>query len=111
MVVWTVALLAGSSRWHTRHGVLLGNGNQSGSRSSIDQRDENAYLFGAICPSRDHHAACQHGSDAHTPRRDQPHRAPGAHGLIILDQAGWRTTRKLKLPKNLTMVPLPPACP
>ena len=36
--------------------------------------------------------------------------APGAHGLIILDQAGWHTTRKLKVPKNLTMVPLPPAC-
>jgi transposase len=37
--------------------------------------------------------------------------APGAHGLIILDQAGWHTTRKLKVPKNLTMVPLPPWCP
>ena len=37
--------------------------------------------------------------------------APGAHGLIILDQAGWHTTRKLKVPKNLTMVPLPAACP
>src|ERR1700726_1581821 len=37
--------------------------------------------------------------------------APAAHGLIILDQAGWHTTRKLKLPENLTLVPLPPACP
>jgi hypothetical protein len=37
--------------------------------------------------------------------------APDAHGLIILDQAGWHTTRKLKVPKNLTMVPLPAACP
>jgi transposase len=37
--------------------------------------------------------------------------APGAHAMIILDQAGWHTTRKLKVPKNLTMVSLPPACP
>src|SRR6516225_1115208 len=35
----------------------------------------------------------------------------GAHALIILDKAGWHTTRKLKLPDNLTLVPLPPACP
>jgi hypothetical protein len=31
--------------------------------------------------------------------------------MIILDQAGWHTTRKLKVPKNLTMLSLPPACP
>jgi predicted transposase YbfD/YdcC len=31
--------------------------------------------------------------------------APDAHGLIILDQAGRHTTRKLKVPKNLAMVP------
>ena len=37
--------------------------------------------------------------------------AAGAHGLIILDQAGWHTTRKLKVPGNLTLVPLPPASP
>jgi acyl-CoA synthetase (AMP-forming)/AMP-acid ligase II len=28
-----------------------------------------------------------------------------------IDQASWHTTRKLKIPKNLTMVRLPPACP
>src|SRR5438132_4861265 len=35
----------------------------------------------------------------------------GAHALIILDKAAWHTTRKLKPPSNLTLVPLPPACP
>ena len=29
----------------------------------------------------------------------------------FLDQAGWHTTRKLKVPKNLTLMSLPPACP
>jgi transposase len=37
--------------------------------------------------------------------------APGAHALIIFDKAAWHTTPKLKIPTNLTMVPLPPACP
>ena len=37
--------------------------------------------------------------------------APGGHGLVILDRAGWHTTRKLKPPANLTLMPLPPASP
>jgi transposase len=36
---------------------------------------------------------------------------PDTHALIILDKAAWHTTRKLKAPDNLTLVPLPPACP
>ena len=30
---------------------------------------------------------------------------------MLLDQAGWHTTAKLKVPANMTLVPLPPACP
>jgi hypothetical protein len=37
--------------------------------------------------------------------------AAGAHALLILDKAAWHTTRKLKPPANVTLVPLPPACP
>src|SRR5205085_11314840 len=37
--------------------------------------------------------------------------APGPHALIILDQAGWHATGKLKLRDNLTLVLLLPACP
>jgi transposase len=36
---------------------------------------------------------------------------PARTAMVILDQAGWHTTRKLKIPKNLTMVSLPRACP
>jgi len=37
--------------------------------------------------------------------------APGAHGLIVLDQAAWHTTQKLRLPDNLSLLPLPPKSP
>jgi transposase len=37
--------------------------------------------------------------------------APGAHGVLILDQAGWHTTKKLAVPKNITLLPLPPRSP
>ena len=33
------------------------------------------------------------------------------HALWLLDQAGWHTTDKLKVPDNTTLVPLPPRAP
>jgi transposase len=37
--------------------------------------------------------------------------APGAHAVLLLDQAGWHTTDKLAVPENITIVPLPAKCP
>jgi hypothetical protein len=37
--------------------------------------------------------------------------APGAHGLVVLDQAAWHTTDKLRLPDNLSLLPLPSKSP
>ena len=36
---------------------------------------------------------------------------PGAHAVLIMDQAGWHTTPKLAVPDNITIVPLPPRSP
>ena len=36
---------------------------------------------------------------------------PGAHAVILLDQAGWHTTQRLFLPDNMTLLPLPPRAP
>ena len=85
-------------------------------RQPKDQRYENAYLFGAVCPSRDTGVALimpNADTEAMQKHVEEIARAvtPGAQALIILDQAGWHTTRKLKLPNNLTLVSLPPACP
>ena len=82
-------------------------------RQPKDQRYENAYVFGAVCPSRDTGVALimpQADTEAMQAHLDAIGRAvaPGAHALLILDQAGWHTTRKLKPPANVTLVPLPP---
>lgn len=37
--------------------------------------------------------------------------APGAHAALLLDQAGWHTTRKLTVPDNITLLPLPARSP
>ena len=36
---------------------------------------------------------------------------PGAHAVLMLDQAGWHMSGKLAVPANITLLPLPPKCP
>jgi transposase len=33
--------------------------------------------------------------------------APGAHAILVLDQAGWHVSKALPAPPNITLVPLP----
>jgi transposase len=54
-------------------------------RQPKDQRYQSLYLFGAICPAR--------GT------------------VLLLDRAGWHTTRELKIPKNITLLFLPSRSP
>jgi transposase len=37
--------------------------------------------------------------------------APGAHAVLLVDQAGWHISPKLKVPDNITLVLLPPRSP
>lgn len=37
--------------------------------------------------------------------------APGAHAVLVMDQAGWHTSTKLVVPDNITVVSLPPRSP
>jgi len=80
-------------------------------RQPKDQRYENAYVFGAVCPSRDTGVALimpQADTEAMQAHLEAIGRAvaPSAHALLILDKAGWHTTRKLHPPSNLTLIPV-----
>jgi transposase len=37
--------------------------------------------------------------------------APGAHAVLLLDQAGWHGSRDLAVPDNITLMALPPRSP
>jgi hypothetical protein len=78
-------------------------------RQPADQRYESAYLFGAICPARGTGAALA------LPFADtdamQLHLDEIAHAVLLLDRAGWHTTRALAVPKNITLVLLPSRAP
>ncbi len=36
---------------------------------------------------------------------------PGAHAVVILDQTGWHGSKRLQVPDNITLLPLPPRSP
>ena len=36
---------------------------------------------------------------------------PGAHAVLLMDQAGWHLSHRLVVPPNVTVIPLPPKCP
>ena len=85
-------------------------------RKPADQRYSNAYLFGAICPTLGKGAALV------LPRADTEMMrwhleeislciTPGAQGVVLMDRAGWHTTEKLDVPKNITIILLPSRAP
>ena len=37
--------------------------------------------------------------------------APGAIAALLVDQAGWHMSKRLVVPPNIVIVPLPPKCP
>lgn len=85
-------------------------------RQPKDQRYANAYVFGAICPARDTGTALvlpRANAEAMKHHLDEiSHRvAADAHAVLTLDKAGWHTTRKLQVPSNISLLPLPPASP
>ena len=81
-----------------------------------DQRYKSAYLFGAICPARGTGAALAlpfadtEAMQLHLDEISQ-HVARNAHAVLLMDRAGWHTTDKLKVPKNLTLIFLPSRSP
>jgi hypothetical protein len=88
-----------------------------GSRPSapIDQRTASAYIFGAVCPKEGKGAAlimprCDTEAEP-APRRGRHANRPGAHAAILVDQAGWHLSGKLRIHSNLTLIPLPAKCP
>jgi transposase len=81
-----------------------------------DQRYENAYLFGAICPARGKGAALAlpftdtFAMQLHLNEISR-HVAKGTQAVLLLDRAGWHTTAKLNIPKNITPIFLPSRSP
>jgi hypothetical protein len=81
-----------------------------------DQRTASTYIFGAICPKAGKAAGlvlphCNTAATSLHLAEISAAVAPGAHAVLLLDQAGWYLSDRLELPSNITLIPLPPKCP
>src|SRR5436853_5765953 len=85
-------------------------------RAPRDRRHTWAYLFGAVCPERAVGAALvlpyadAAATGLHLAEIGR-HVAPGAHGVVVLDGAGWHAAADLAVPENVTLLPLPSYAP
>jgi hypothetical protein len=81
-----------------------------------DQRTKSAYIFGALCLELGKGAGlilpfCNSQSMSLHLAEISLAIEPGAYGVLLMDQVGWHMTRKLEVPDNICIVPLPPKCP
>jgi len=85
-------------------------------RAIHDQRTQSTYLFGAVCPEHGTGAAlvlpaCNTEAMQLHLNEIATKVTPGAHAILILDQAGWHGAKTLKVPSNISLLPLPPRAP
>ncbi len=76
-----------------------------------DLRTASTYIFGAICPAHGNAAGlvlprCTTEAMALHLAKISQAVAPGAHAVLLLDQAGWHVSRKLEVPANITLLTL-----
>lgn len=85
-------------------------------RAVRQQQFKYTYLFGAVCPERGDAVglllpyANTDTMEIHL-RHISSQVPAGRHAVIVLDKAGWHTTKKLPHFQNLTLIPLPAASP
>jgi transposase len=85
-------------------------------RALRQQQFISAYIFGAVCPEKDKGAAVimpqanTASMQAHIDEIDQQVEK-GKHAVIVLDKAGWHTSKNLRIPKNISLLSLPPYSP
>ena len=89
---------------------VLPIGSKEGSGTAPkDQRTASTYIFGAICPALDKGASlvlprCTTEAMALYLEKIAQAVAPGTQAVLLLDQAGWHTTKKLAVPANITLL-------
>ena len=81
-----------------------------------DQRTASTYIFGAVCPKEGKGAGlilpdCNTAAMNLHLAEIAAAIAPSAHAVLIVDQAGWHMSKRLVVPRNITLIPLPPKCP
>lgn len=80
------------------------------------QQFEYAYIFGAVCPKTGESVGMvlpssnTEAMNIHLSHISKSIKS-GYHAVIVMDKAGWHTTKNLKKFKNLSIIHLPPYSP
>lgn len=89
-----------------------------GSRPRVirQQQFEATYVFGAVCPAEGKAVALvmpKANSEGMQHHLDVIAAAvtSGKHAVLVVDRAAWHVTAKLRVPANLSILPLPPYSP
>ena len=74
------------------------------------------YIFGAVCPAQKTCGAIVAPYVSHKILEEHlkeisAHVPGGRHALLIMDRAGWHCAKDLKIPKNISLLHLPPYSP
>ena len=101
-----------------QQGTLTRVWGERGSRPSAVRQSEYewAYLFAAVNPTTGASSALiaptvnTHYMNRHLAFIGRE-AGPGVHVVLVLDQAGWHVAKALKVPKNMTLLHLPPYSP
>ena len=85
-------------------------------RQPKDQRYASCYIFGAVCPARDVGAVLvmpYTDTEAMQKHLDEISRniRPKTHAVILMDGAGWHKSGDLNVPKNMSLMFIPPYSP
>ncbi len=85
-------------------------------RQPKDQRYASCYIFGAVCPARDLGAALvmpYADTEAMQKHLDEISKniCTKAHAVILMDGAGWHKAGDLVIPKNMSLMFIPPYSP
>ena len=81
-------------------------------RGLCDQRFESTYIYGAVRPATGEDFALVLPEVSTGPMglfldRFAATLAPNTQAVLVLDRAGWHRSRRLRVPENITLVPLP----
>lgn len=91
---------------------------RKGTRPRIPRQQQfiSAYIFGAVCPRKDKGAAIimpRANTSCMQVHLDEigEQIEKGKHAIVVLDKAGWHTSKNLRIPKNISLLSLPPYSP
>ena len=85
-------------------------------RAPVDTRYANAYIFGAFCPERDVAVGLilpYVNSEMMQLHLDEisAQLPPNTHAAMLADGAGWHIADAFNIPKNITIIKIPPYSP